>query len=701
MLTKYILHIDGADYELQPDDLKNWDRIECAYKRADFDGVVRSFSSQFEFVNHARDLLFESYQQNGLNAEASITVLTITDRWTYEERFSCPLDFSTITWENRVLKINSIDNSIAALIKANKSTKYEFAIGRDIKVNSTFRFDRVPMQESLTYEFTQGEQYDDCADIQVTIRNGEHPFIGNVGSELSINLALDWNDDQTEAADSYLFKAIKDVFVTLDFDLSWRQDYGDGGTNIGVHVIRNGVDVPEAVTGAVMANNLATMNSVKPVTDCPTVDRLEEKYPAASNLGLLALVNGSVWQVAFNDEGYFWENTGKTPEIYFTKAQAGKRYLNLRAGDIVYISATIATVGQEKAEFRIVRNKFMFSWMIRGNQADIPALTPLNVATTLLSRIAGTHTVPRVVISDYDPRMKSTWLLAAESARDISGAKLYTSLDEFCGWMSAVFGYVYFIDSSSATPVIKFMHRSELFSDAATIRHIDSCRDLQYGVDAGAIYSQVTVGYDKKDYNSINGRDEFNFNNTYTTGCRVSDKTLTLTSKYRADCYGIEFAVQKRDKDTTDATSDKDVFFVLCKIENGRLVPDRSAKITNAISDAVFNGAFSPMACVRANAGIIGLQGNITLAFASSTGNSEIRINDEPMTADIYIDSQMATCGSVEFTTDDVDDVTDTNALIEVIDDGVVYRGYLKEVSLKYARTEAARYKLIIKSIES
>ena len=54
MRTKYILHIDGTDYELRDDDLENWEQIKCSYKRASFDGVVRSFSSQFEFVNYGR-----------------------------------------------------------------------------------------------------------------------------------------------------------------------------------------------------------------------------------------------------------------------------------------------------------------------------------------------------------------------------------------------------------------------------------------------------------------------------------------------------------------------------------------------------------------------------------------------------------------------------------------------------------------------
>lgn len=50
MLTKYYIEIDGQKVEIPKECIKNWDEIQCVYKRADFSGVTRSFTSQFEFV---------------------------------------------------------------------------------------------------------------------------------------------------------------------------------------------------------------------------------------------------------------------------------------------------------------------------------------------------------------------------------------------------------------------------------------------------------------------------------------------------------------------------------------------------------------------------------------------------------------------------------------------------------------------------
>lgn len=808
MLTKYILHINGADYELQNDDLRNWDGIKCSYKRAGYDGVVRSFTSQFEFVNRAKDLLTEIYLRDGVNAAASVSVHVINDKWEYDKVFECPLDFTTASWEDYAFKISSVDNSLAALIKAGKSTKYELAVGTDIATEGNMLFDRLPMLETLTYEFTQGEQYDDCADINVTVNKGELPYIGNVGSELTINRVLDWNDDQTSDANSYIFKAVADITLTLDFELAWRTDSFSGdGISVNVKVRRNGSYITGSVAGG--SNQLALMspskyNSFVGVFNDPSALNVYRPNPTSSQW---ALISGIVW---YGENGS-WIWSAKKREDFFHMAASGKRTIALSIGDEVIIDATYSSSAQS-ATFRIVNSKFTFSWIGRGESVDIPVLTAEAVVTALLRRIADGKVNVDVSISPHDSRIAYTRLLAAESARNISGAKFYSSFNEFCDWMSTVFGYVYYLGDPTPPRFIRhescgkyvysvtayqtgtypgaisgenivyvarlgrflyqdplsgglymywsgwqnynddglhvrtdtvftiaqlsqknlyyfdefndeplspklfngdtagigkesqtvyFVHRSELFDNEAPVRRIDNCREIKYSIDSGAIYSAVTIGYDKKDYDSINGRDEFNFNNTYSTGSTVTDKTLQLLSKYRADCYGIEFAVQKRGKDTTDSTSDKDVFFVLCKNQNGALVPDRTTAVTGTLSDQVFNADFSPLACVRANAGYIGIQSKVVnLAFASSAGNSDITIAGVAMSADITLNTPLATCGSIDFTTDAVDDIANPDEIIEITDGGMTYRGFLKEVDVKYARTEAAKYKLIIKEIE-
>lgn len=73
MLTKYVLHIQNRSYELGPEDLKNWDEIRLCFIRASgFGGVVRSSTSQFEFVNNAYDLVLDAFMKERYNTVARL-----------------------------------------------------------------------------------------------------------------------------------------------------------------------------------------------------------------------------------------------------------------------------------------------------------------------------------------------------------------------------------------------------------------------------------------------------------------------------------------------------------------------------------------------------------------------------------------------------------------------------------------------------
>lgn len=822
MRTKYILHIGKSEYELRDDDLMNWDDVKCSYKREDYGGIVRSFTSQFEFVNEARRLLLDLYMADGFNSKAYVSVHTQNNSWGFDKRFECQLDFSTISWEGHVLRINCVDSSLSSLIKANKGTKYEFVVGKEIVRDSVLSFDRMPMMETLTYEFTQGEYSETSSAVQVTFKPNELPYLGIVAKEITVNGNIFWNDDQTDSLSSFILKAENNIDVEFEFDLEWNTIYSSAnGIDLGIYIRRGGNTVTptggiEDGKGGVFATlRLYRIRAVGNISDpgsLPSASTALESDSANPYQYAYAIITGNVWVLKYNGRGYEWINTGKkTPSEYFMERLTGKVSLKLQAGDVVFMRHDFSS-GNASVTINFINNKFVFGWMGIGGVANIDVLSPLSVAKALVERMTGGRMLVDVIISGHDSRLSDTYVLAAESARGIIGAKLYSSFGEFCDWMSAVFGYVYRLDGCVSarflysrecgeyeyspwhyepdtwtgevssenivyiaghgrflyhepgtnnlylywdgwqdynstetgyartdtlfrikelsedalycfdsydggymTPqvydgsiddlgkerqTISFVHRTELFSPYASISRFSESKNHKYSVDTGCIYSTVTAGYDKKDYQSINGRDEYNFSNTYSTGCSVSDKTLSLMSKYRADSYGIEFAVQKRGEDTTDTTSDKDVFFILCTRQGGRLVPDRTVAIENAISDRIFNGAFSPMACIRANAGFIGMQSNVlTLAFASSSGNSEIVIDGEPVKADITLDTPLATCGVLEFEAANAFSEEDEGNMIEVSDSEYTYRGFLQEVDTMYARAETTKCKMIVKEV--
>lgn len=135
--------INGISYEAT-DDLKNWDDFGISQKRSNYDGVIRSFSTSFEFVNRSYDLLKEEFEQHYLSAKAAIVFYLRNNSWNWDEIFRCALDFSTYSEDGYVVSINAIDNTLAAIIKAKKSIQYEYPVA-DLQT-SILNYDRLVKQ---------------------------------------------------------------------------------------------------------------------------------------------------------------------------------------------------------------------------------------------------------------------------------------------------------------------------------------------------------------------------------------------------------------------------------------------------------------------------------------------------------------------------------------------------------------------------
>ena len=82
--------INGISYEAT-DDLKNWDDFGISQKRSNYDGVIRSFSTQFEFVNRSYELLKEEFEQHYLSAKAAIVFYLRNNSWNWDKIFHCTL----------------------------------------------------------------------------------------------------------------------------------------------------------------------------------------------------------------------------------------------------------------------------------------------------------------------------------------------------------------------------------------------------------------------------------------------------------------------------------------------------------------------------------------------------------------------------------------------------------------------------------
>lgn len=650
------LLIGGMTYDAT-NELVNWDDVEMSFKRGDYDGVVRSFSTKFEFTNGAYSLLLKEYLSNYLNSSATLVFYTRNNSWLLNEKFRCALDYSTFSYNDTTCEINAVDNSLASLIKAKKGTQYEYPV-KEIKESQPLDYDRLLMNSDIKWSIPSDAEGPNVSHVMTAYPNAYYTIPFYMLGQLEIATkdiveVFDTAENRFESTESlfgeYLFKNISDRDLTIRIKVKF---------SVFITYRRLGVSFPIYI-------------------------RLSSYNENSKELKI-----------------YYQSATIQTFNTYTVDIDEN---LTISPGEMINFNIALAKSDPIYQNFPVnfkfnsLDTPLNISFSERGKSVKIDCISPKVLLNRLLRSITDKNNVTGEIATGVDERLDMAMIVPAESIRGLPNAKIYTSYIKFANWMSAEFGFVPVIGDEKVT----FVHRDTLFQDTEIKDLQDSTSDLEYNVNAGLVYSGVKVGYDKQDYDSVNGRDEFRFTNEYTTGITLTDNVLELVSPYRADAYGMEFLAEKRGEDTTDSDSDNDIFFVGASLDGGKykLVRD-GYTISGVMSPStMFNAMYSQRFMIEANARYIGAFAN-ALEFTSSDGNSDVTINGVSERSSIVLGNKLFTVGELSVKTGDLEIPSDLTGYIRVEKNGHIYKGYVKSASYNYGRPEAVKYSLIVKSVD-
>lgn len=670
------LLINGLRYRVT-DDLENWDEVKASFKRNDYDGVIRTFSNKFSFAGDARILLLKQYDEDYLNASASIIISTRNNSWLYNERFSCALNFSTLQDNGSILQINAVDDSVASMIKAKRGTQYEYPV-EEVKSPIPLVYDGLELSESAKWLST-GDIY-----------NGEIGDLLDNDKYVYANFSSNWQPMQlyTEATDINIGNATEILDQSY---MAFQDQYLDGDGNV--------------ADGYKDENTIVTaLKSVKLSVDINFnffIRYQSLAWGSAHGVALRLAKIGTDNKTTTVIIEHFWT----TPEETLQEKEYSEHFdVPLDKGEklvlMCKLECTLIGGGSARVYYPMSSDsRVTVSWKNRINPVEMDVIKPDTLLNRLLKSINGEKDgLTGVIEGTGDRRLDNCMLLAAESARKIPGAKIYTSFTKFANWMSYVFGYAYDISGNTVT----FRHRSKYFSDDV-VKRIDDLSDYEMKVNSALVYSRIRIGFDKQDYDTANGKDEFRFTNEYTTGVTMTDNSLEMISPYRADAYGIEFLADKIGEDTTDNESDTDLFMVGVKSDSSGLkyILNRDYLMGGVLSpDTMFNAMFSPSSMVLANEAYIGSSVEM-LTFASSDGNSDVGIDGMGESRDIILSKRMFTVAEVEFETSDVELPEDLTGIVELEYQGKVVQGYYQQADYNFTKSQSSKVTLIVKNLNS
>lgn len=660
MLCKYYLHIGENTVDIKSPNcievtnmMTDSRNFVTSYTRPYYNGVIRKSNSKLILIGKARRLLIEEYRKNYLNSKAAFSVYCINNRWGYDKAWECPLDFATFEYDTYYAELFCKDNSATALIKSNNNTKFEFPVD-ELKDENQLRYDGMTVQNKvkfiITAEYVEGEDYK-IREVEKNSYLVWYPPLFVEESIFSVNDSITIHDQE----EGYVYS--KDSYDKTKYFLECNKD------------CQITIDLTKLIVSFV---------------ENPNSSLLFNLYKIKAD-GTVATAYGD------GQNGYYYVRT-----------------ISLEKGDKLQISTIVGNTNGGYNKAYIYSSDLPITWTGRMDSKNVDCISLNTLLGKILSSISSdsvtlTGSICETINGVENERLKNTKIVAAESIRQMVGAKIYTSFKDFSAFMESVFGYVYEIipvatEEYTEDSIVTFRHRSEVFANEV-VKSIRIATEPRFCINKGLIYSALKIGYEKQDYdNGNNGFDEFNFTNHYKTGTTLSTTTLELLCPYRADCYGFEQVAEKIGKPQESGDSDNDVFIVkvLPELSNERYIIDRTLIIEGAFSDTVFNGTFAPPYMVEANKQYIGSFCK-ELKFASSEGNSTIIIGGVPINSDIETNEPLFSVGEVAFKTNDFILPKNFQGLIEFEWEGRKYQGYLADVEISYESSGILEYKLLEK----
>lgn len=667
----YYLRVFEGDFIDVTQNIENLDSLENVLSRDGVSGVISEVSFEISFVLSAKDFVKDIFFRKGLYGKA---LLKIYRRGNFDNDYKLikdiNLDFSTYQEYADRVTVEAAKFDLLEIINSEGKTKYEVPVS-EISDTKKWKYERMNFINNGVYELVTSDmtvaQITDLIAFSLNLSSSElipgegidfvsqtltygktNYFIQNNGKSVNMHIKMMFKfifEGEIKVHNPFETEIDKNSLLSIQlYRLSSEGNFKES--------IKSWFLAPEtlSIDGEKYTGIFSdTMNVDKIVTIEPN-ERICLGFSSVNNMGMAVTIQS----------GYY-------------------RFESLEEGNKPILTAYYTTKSQESHEIDII--------------------DPTTLMQHYLNEMSGVNGLFSVQINWSESNYK-TMLIAAESIRQIPGAKLYGSPNDFFDWMK-VLGYEYDIDGTK----LIFNFRDEYFKSSFTAMSMrkDEIADLIIKADNTYAYTSVEIGYDKQDYDTMNGRCEPNGMFSYTTGYITrTDNKLSLISPYRADSIGIEMLCQESDKQTTDTDSDNDVFFVALKenSEDYSEYKDIYIEDKDFSSLKLFNAPFNPYYLIKRNQSLIGINADKVKFKATDMSRTAIII-DNGQSIDPYADQIISkklfepiiynfAAGSNK----DLPDHAVRNGLVKINWKDEIYTGFIKEIRKNYASDTETTWEL-------
>ncbi|MBO4550711.1 MAG: hypothetical protein J5733_08270, partial [Bacteroidaceae bacterium] len=433
MLCKYYLQLGTDTVDTSSSDcidvsamINNLDSIKVSYKRVDLGGVVRKCGSSIEFTGKAYDAILAHYKENYLQSNGVFAVYIADNNWNYSKAWECPLDFATLQYDAYVLTIGCVDNSAAAIIKANKKSKYEFNVSA-LKDANDLRYNGVTEKQEFTFSIAGTHHTGTMMKSTGNVGNPQAIYSNHGRNKYSVYFPSITATPSQNSLDNFVLQT-QDEYAKIAL-ASGRQ------------------------------------------TAAAAVDTTKQGFIKCTAPGVIHLDFNISF--SFIDLTRLQGYTVKFCLYYFATGRAGNfilvdtlpasgvmdlhvhKSLSMSAGYELAFGVLLTTTRDDENSFDLgmiwdsnTNDGYAEKNDVINNPIDFNVVKPKTLLDNLIEKMfadSNCYCVTRIE-DDEEAILPRTLLVAAESIRRITANKIYSSFNDFCKFMEVVFGYVYTIE---------------------------------------------------------------------------------------------------------------------------------------------------------------------------------------------------------------------------------------------------------------
>lgn len=694
--TEGVVVTAGTETDIT-NDVGSWQELEIEQKREDTSGVISEVSFPITFHFRAKEIIDALFEARGFYAQA---VFKIYQRADYSDEYtllkSMRLDFSTYSATKDSTELESISDDLAEYISSRKSTSYDINVSEIADTDKKWNYKRMNLIDEGTWTIPtwDGKTEGDKSAYSFECNNREITTITMKSNEVEMTPGGAENIFQTQTIESSLYLSIEPIIhLNTFFFQSWEK----GSLN--------------PFTLKFKGKFYAKLQ--------------DNKYPNDEHLDNVSIVLlwGSSsndytilkeWNPTIDNDIAVWDIDYTTYGDYdIAKVQGHPNFpgLYLNPGEMLAFAVknlnsiveltpryTLFWADQEDGD-----PTFTMTYVGKATNPIVPldVIKPETLLQKFIDLMTEQNTNNRTYTSAINwgslyPSGMLTRICAAESVRQFENAVLHGKFNDFTDWMRTL-GYEYGITGNH----IEFKPRDAYFQREITALTLDSSdvSELETQAAEDYAYTNVRIGYDKQDYDSINGRAEVNGTFEYTTGyLNREENTLELISPYRADSIGFELLCREVYKsDSTDTDSDNDIFFVAL-VDNGTDYTTYETRriVDNKTGVTMFNAPFCPYFLALANKSLIGISTD-KLTFASTDMNREASIPPTNIYGNITIDQQLFKPVKYTVSTGNFKDLPSPdvwNGVVVFIVNDVTKSGFISSITKNYSTDSETDWEL-------